>query len=84
MAATNQTTPPNLPVAPIEYDRTYQDELNKIFRMFFVELCKVGPSNISRLNIGIATLPTEADLANLRSGDVYRDTTDNNALRIKP
>ena len=84
MAATNQTTPPNLPLAPIEYDRGYQDELNKIFRLFFVDLCKIGPSNISRLNIGIDTLPTQADLANLRSGDVYRDTAAGNVLKIKP
>ncbi|MNK46987.1 hypothetical protein D3C87_657880 [compost metagenome] len=84
MASTNQTTPPNLPLAPIEYDRNYQDELNKIFRLFFVDLTKVGPSSISRLNIGIDTLPTEADLANLRSGDVYRDTTAGNVLKIKP
>ena len=84
MAATDKATPPNLPLAPIEYDRNYQDELNKILRLFFVALCKVGPSNISRLNIGIDTLPTEADLANLRSGDVYRDTTAGNVLKIKP
>jgi hypothetical protein len=28
-------------------------------------------------------LPTQADLANLRSGDVYRDTTAGNVLKIK-
>lgn len=84
MAATNQTTPPNLPVAPIEYDRNYQDELNKIFRLFFVDLTKIGPLNASTLNLNINTLPTQADLANLRSGDVYRDTGAGNVLKIKP
>jgi hypothetical protein len=29
------------------------------------------------------SLPTQADLANLRSGDVYYDTTANNVLKVK-
>ena len=37
---------------------------------------------IAKLNIDIGLLPTEADLTNLRSGDVYRDTADN-SLKIK-
>jgi hypothetical protein len=31
----------------------------------------------------IASLPTEADLANIRVGDLYRDTTADNAIKIK-
>ena len=31
----------------------------------------------------IASLPTEADLANIRVGDLYRDTTADNAVKIK-
>ena len=31
----------------------------------------------------VASLPTEADLANLRAGDVYYDTTASNVLKIK-
>jgi hypothetical protein len=40
------------------------------------------------LNLNIETLPTDADLPNLRLGDVYRDTQDgvqdgSQMLRIK-
>jgi hypothetical protein len=40
------------------------------------------------LNLNLETLPTEADLPNLRLGDVYRDTQDgvqatSQMLRIK-
>jgi hypothetical protein len=39
--------------------------------------------NIAKLNIDINTLPTQVDLANLRVGDVYRDTTASNVLKVK-
>lgn len=84
MASTNTATPPNLPLAPVEYNREFQDDFARILRLFFVDLTKVGPSNIATLNININTLPTQADLANLRSGDVYRDTGAGNVLKIKP
>lgn len=75
--------PPNLPVAPIEYDREYQDELNKILRLFFAQLTKEGAWVFSQVNINPNTLPTEAALADLRPGDVYRDTTAGNVLKVK-
>jgi len=31
----------------------------------------------------VVSLPTEADLANLRAGDIYYDTTASNVLKIK-
>jgi hypothetical protein len=31
----------------------------------------------------VASLPTQADLANLRKGDIYYDTTAGNVLKIK-
>jgi hypothetical protein len=81
-------TPPNLPLAPEEYDRRYQDQLNNILRLFFSQLNNPGDIGGSTLNLNINTLPTDADLPNLRIGDVYRDTqngaqTTNQALRIK-
>lgn len=33
--------------------------------------------------IRIASLPTEADLADIRVGDLYRDTTADNVIKIK-
>ena len=87
MAELNVTTP-NLPLAPSEYDPRYQDQLNNILRLFFSRLNTPGSVGASTLNLNLATLPTEADLPNLRLGDVYRDTQDgvqdnSQMLRIK-
>jgi hypothetical protein len=81
-------TPPNLPLAPLEYERRYQDQLNNILRLFFRQLSNPGDMGGATLNLDLATLPTEADLPNLRLGDVYRDTQDgvqatSQMLRIK-
>jgi hypothetical protein len=81
-------TPPNLPLAPDEYDRRYQDQLNNILRLFFNQLNNPGNIGGATLNLNLNTLPTQADLPNLRLGDVYRDTQDgvqatSQMLRIK-
>jgi hypothetical protein len=81
-------TPPNVPLAPDEYDRRYQDQLNNILRLFFNQLSNPGNVGGATLNLNLNTLPTQADLPNLRLGDVYRDTQDgvqatSQMLRIK-
>ena len=81
-------TPPSLPLAPAEYERRYQDQLNNILRLYFNQLNNPGDMGGSTLNLNLATLPTEADFAALRLGDVYRDTQDgiqagSQMLRIK-
>ena len=81
-------TPPNLPLAPDAYDRRYQDQLNNVIRLFFNQLSNPGDMGGATLNLDLGTLPTEADLPNLRLGDVYRDTQDgvqvnSQMLRIK-
>ena len=81
-------TPPNLPLAPDEYERRYQDQLNNVLRLFFNQLSNPGNMGGATLNLNLNTLPTEADLPNLRLGDVYRDTQDgvqatSQMLRIK-
>lgn len=81
-------TPPNLPLAPTEYERRYQDQLNNVLRLFFNQLSNPGDVGAATLNLSLSTLPTEADLPNLRLGDVYRDTQDgvqanSQMLRIK-
>jgi hypothetical protein len=87
MAELNATAP-NLPLAPNEYERRYQDQLNSILRLYFNQLSNPGDMGGSTLNLNLDTLPTEADLPNLRLGDVYRDTQDgvqatSQMLRIK-
>jgi hypothetical protein len=81
-------TPPNLPLAPIDSaDRFYLDQLNNVLRLFFNQLTNPGPVGATSLNFDINRLPTQADFADLRSGDVYYDTSGGTAtsypLRIK-
>ena len=76
--------PPNLALAPVEYDQEYMNKLNNTLRLFFNNLDAVQPISVANLNIDIRTLPTEAALSTLRSGDVYRDTTAGNVLKVKP
>jgi hypothetical protein len=81
-------TPPSLPLAPREYESRYFSQLNNILRLYFNQLSNPGDMGGSTLNLNLATLPTEADLPNLRLGDVYRDTKDgiqdgSQMLRIK-
>ena len=78
-----QASPPRLPVSPLEYTPTYMSQMLNVFNLFFNQLTAVQPINISQLNIDIDRLPTQADLANLRVGDVYRDSSASNVLKIK-
>ena len=80
--------PPNLPLAPEEYERRYQEQFNNILRLFFAQLSNPGNMGGATLNLNLNTLPTDADLPTLRLGDVYRDTQDgvqdtSQMLRIK-
>jgi len=80
-------TPPNLPLAPFEYERRYQDQLNNILRLYFNQLSNPGNIGGATLNLSVNTLPTSADFDTLRSGDVYYDISGGTAtsypLRIK-
>ena len=77
----NQSSP-SLPLAPNEYDATYMAQLSNVLRLYFNQINAVQRLNLAGLNIDVNTLPTVADLADLRVGDVYRDTVDN-SLKIK-
>jgi hypothetical protein len=66
-----------------EYSRGYFDELVRVLFLYFQRIDAVQQINIARLNINVDTLPTQADLADLRVGDVYRDTTAGNVLKVK-
>ena len=82
MSQTNVTAP-SLPLAPLEYDRQFMDKFSNVLRLYFNQLSTPGPLAGSNLNLDLNTLPTQANLANLRVGDVYRDTSASNALKIK-
>jgi len=90
---------PRLPSAPPVYDPAYQDKFTNLLRLYFNQLDNQSPINISTQRIGAEiiaalsapptpgtsgpSLPTQADVANLRIGDVYYDTTAGNVLKVK-
>jgi hypothetical protein len=79
---------PNIPQAPAEYDVAYMNAFSNVIRLFFNNINTVQQLNLAALNLDLRTLPTDADLPNLRVGDVYRDTQDgvqatSQMLRIK-
>ena len=77
------TAPPRLPSAPQEYSEAYMSQLLNVLYLYLQNINAVQQLNLAKLNLDVATLPTEANVANLRSGDVYRDTTAGNALKVK-
>lgn len=80
----NGNTPsPRLPDAPAAYETRYFNSLLATLRIYFANLAAVQPLTVSRLNIDLKTLPTQADLADLRDGDAYVDTTAGDVLKIK-
>ena len=79
---------PNLPSASAEYDQRLMEQILNTLRLYFNQLDTPGGMNGSGINLNLDTLPTQADLATLRLGDVYRDTADgvqatSQMLRIK-
>lgn len=78
-----QASPPRLPVAPDEYSAVYMSQMLNILNLFFQQLNAVQPISIAQLNIDVERFPTQADVANLRVGDVYRDSSAGNVLKIK-
>jgi len=76
--------PPRLPDPPSDYSDRYMFDLIRTITLHFRTLSAIGPLTGATLNLNIDTLPTEADLADLRSGDVYVDTTAGNVLKVKP
>jgi hypothetical protein len=84
MSLFSNIVPPRLPTPPLAYDDIFMAEYNRVLYLFFQNISAVQPINITSLNINVARLPTEASLSTLRSGDVYRDTSAGNVLKIKP
>lgn len=91
MSNTN-TVQPRLPIAPVEYDQRFMDQLLNVLRLYFSQLDNNGPLQATVLNLSsinqttgaqVVVLPTQASLTSLRIGDVYYDTTAGNVLKIK-
>jgi hypothetical protein len=94
---------PFLPIAPVEYNAQFMNQLLGILRLYFNQLDNIGPMAASTQrtageivaalsfiqpdpavpNTFTVSLPTQADLGNLRVGDIYYDTTAGNVLKVK-
>jgi hypothetical protein len=59
------------------------DQLLNVLYLYFQRQNGVQQISVAQLNFDLNTLPTDADVANLRAGDVYRDTTASNVLKVK-
>ena len=63
--------PPNLPVAPVEYNQQYQDQIANVLRLYFVQL--------NNFTSGVIVPPsgttTNRPAVKLQVGQYYFDTT---------
>jgi len=76
--------PPVLPDPGPEYSRSQLYTAFSALTAYFERANRAHPINASVLNIDTGTLPTQAAVASLKSGDVYRDTAAGNVLKIVP
>jgi hypothetical protein len=90
---------PRIPAVPNEYDAVAFNGIFKVLSLYFNQLDNAGPVDISTQRNGTKiiaaisapptgntttpSLPTQADLSNLRVGDIYYDTTAGNVLKVK-
>lgn len=67
MAVPRGTTPPNLPIAPNQYDRRYQDTLTNVLRLFLAQIANRLNSPIPHASYYDTTTQTNpvADAVNL-------------------
>jgi hypothetical protein len=99
MAQKNVVAPKMPAATGDKYDPALINQLTNILRLYFNQLDNAGPmvastqrngtdivAGLSFFPTGTSTtpsLPTQADLANLRVGDIYYDTSASNALKVK-
>lgn len=58
--ALQQVVPPNLPLAPTQYDSRYQDQLNNVLRLYFNRLNSILGQLEASAPYTVATLPSAA------------------------
>lgn len=62
----SQVTPPNLPLAPVQYDARYQEQFNNVLRLYFNQLNKI----VGQLNTNSASNGSTLQFPN---GAFYQD-----------
>jgi len=99
MAQKNVVAPKLPAAVGDKYDPALINQLTNVLRLYFNQLDNAAPmvastqrngttivAGLSFFPTGTSTtpsLPTQADLANLRVGDIYYDTSANNVLKVK-
>lgn len=78
-----RVSPPVLPTAPREYSVQYMDSLARALDAYFRQAHSPQDVRAVALNLEPRSLPTQDDLAGLRKGDVYVDTSQDNVLKVK-
>jgi len=63
--------PPNLPVAPVEYNQQYQDQIANVLRLYFVQLNNFTNAVITPPSGTTSQRPT----VKLQVGQFFFDTT---------
>jgi len=56
----SQVTPPNMPLAPQQYERRYQDQINNVFRLYANQLNKIVGQLRADAPYAVADLPDAA------------------------
>jgi hypothetical protein len=99
MAQKNVVAPKLPQAIDAEYDPALINQLTNVLRLYFNQLDNPAPMAASTQRNGTdivaglsffptagtttPSLPTQADLANLRVGDIYYDTSASNVLKVK-
>ena len=58
----SQVVPPNLPLAPLQYEPGYQEKFNNVLRLYFNQLNKIVGQLQAFPNYVVADLPSAAQL----------------------
>ena len=67
---------PNIPIAPVEYSQSYQDQFSNILRLYF---------NLVNNNLNGLVLPSiPSSPAGLRSGSIWYDPSNSNVIKYVP
>ena len=69
------TKAPNIPIAPVDYDQRYVDQLTNALRLYFTEVDNVTQYISNPLNGSTANRPISTAILPTPIGQFYFDTT---------
>lgn len=75
---------PEFGTAPSVYTQSWFSQMTQRLRTTFIQLNSFQPLLAGKILTEPGKFPTQADLADLRSGEVYIDTAAANVLKVKP